>query len=93
MSFEALNERGEIKGVEKDPLLFHFEYMCGFYGSCTFLAKVIEGKPRPLSLDEHSISLEAYTLKGGNQPVLLNAAKIFFKSKLNKYTQLSQLRK
>lgn len=92
MRFQNVNELGEITRVDNHVHLFRFEYTNGFYGSCTFLAEVRAGERGVLALEEESLSVEAYTLKQGTLSILLKLAKLFFKRKLAKYTQLTELR-
>lgn len=91
MHFEDVNERASIQRIRTESPLFRFEYSSDFYGSCRFVAKVLEGENRPLCLDEDSLSLESYKLKRGTMSGLLNSAKNFFRRVLGKYTYLDEL--
>jgi hypothetical protein len=92
MRFKDINESGSVNRTEKGSMLFRFHYVNDFYGSCTFMARVVEPKNLPLKLENDSISLETYQIKRGTLPLLLNISKTFFRRMLGKYTSLSQLR-
>ncbi|MDA2938905.1 hypothetical protein MYX75_11665 [Acidobacteria bacterium AH-259-A15] len=91
MHLEDVNERASIQRINKESPLFRFEYINNFYGSCQFVAEVVEHKNQALTLDEASLSLENYQIKKGNMQMLLNIAKIFFRRVLGKYMYLAQL--
>ena len=91
ISFKDVNERARIDQSEAGSALFSFRYVNDFYGSCEFVAGVIEQEHLPLRLDEDSISLETCHIKKGNLPILLSISKLFLRRMLGKFSSVSQL--
>lgn len=89
--FKNVNERASVDQSEAGSAVFCFRYVNDFYGSCEFVAGVIEQENLPLRLDEDSISLETYHIKKGSLPILLNISKLFLRRMLGKLSSVNQL--
>lgn len=91
MTFQSLNELGEIKRAALGQPLFRFDYTNPFYGRCSFTATIVESKDRSLILDEGSIVLQEHQIRKGTLQTVLKVAKSFFTQVLVKHRKIGQL--
>ena len=91
MRFNSVNERGWLQRVEEDQPVFHFKYDNEFYGTCSFLATIVESSNEALRLDDDTLEVEEYRIRKGSLPILVNTAKVFLKVRLNSHTRLKHL--
>ena len=90
MQFTDLNETARLEWVDAEDLTFRFEYSNRFYGSCTFVARVVKYHTHWI-LDRSSLSTEKHAVKRGELPGLLKLATIFLKRLLLRSPSLEAL--
>lgn len=90
MEFENLNERGHSERLSDGSALFSFSYENKFYGSCSFVARVVQTRTRGLILDDDSLRVEEYRSRPGSLPALEASARVFFNRVLREFSTVQE---
>ena len=85
-----MNETARLEWLDADALVLRLEYANAFYGTCTFVARVVR-KRNLLLLDRGSVSSEKYAVKRGELPTLLKMGTTFLERLLLKSRSLEDL--